>query len=121
MINAERIVPVSVIDLISLYGLILKQGNANLTAFETPEAPGHFHVDAASASALLLFAEPVSTCDFEAGVSAAEFYFVAGYDYAGFTVDGTAVTVTGDVEKDGRTLYHGTLAGTALTVEKIGF
>lgn len=119
MINTERIVPVSVIDLISLYGLILKQGTANLEAFEAPETPGHFHVDAAATP--LIFAEPISTCDFEAAVTSAEVYFVAAYDFAGFTANGKEVTLTGDVLPDGRTLYKGTFSGTDMTVEKQGF
>ena len=46
---------------------------------------------------------------------------MAGYDYAGFTLQGEAVEVEAEVLNDGRTLYKATLASGAVTVEKVGF
>lgn len=120
MINTNRIVPVQAIDLISLYGLILKQASANasLAKLEASEI-GEFSVT--SGSAPLLANEPVKTLDIADGVSTATVYFVPAYDFAGFTVAGTAATVSGTVEADGRTLYKAELATGTVTFTKAGF
>lgn len=120
MINQNRIVPVQAIDLISLYGLILKVGSVNVTALSTTASDGTFTI--ASASGTLLANEPVKVCNITAGTSAT-IYFVPTYDYAGFTIAGSAVTTTGDtVEPDGRTLYKATLSGgNAIAIAKVGF
>lgn len=119
MINTDRIVQVSAIDLLSLYGLILKQNNATLAALQAKNTDGDFEV--AEAATPLLASEPVKAMNFASGVTAATIYFVPAYDYAGFEVNGAAVTATGDVEADGRTLYKATLASGAVTIEKVGF
>ena len=123
MINTDRIVPVTATDLITLYGLILKQASANssLAKLEA-DAIGEFQVK--SGLAPLLAAEPVKKLDIDAtasSVSAATIYFVPAFDYKGFSIDGTAVTPTGDVVADGRTLYKATLASGAVTIVKAGF
>ena len=123
MINTDRIVPVTATDLITLYGLILKQASANssLAKLEA-DAIGEFQVK--SGSAPLLAAEPVKKLDIDAtasSVSAATIYFVPAFDYKGFSIDGTAVTPTGDVVADGSTLYKATLASGAVTIVKAGF
>lgn len=124
MINNDRIVPVQVIDLISLYGLILLQdstNNADLTAV-TATNPGIFEIT--SASDPLIANEPVATCDFAEGVSAATIYFVPAYNYKGFTIAGATATVdadSDDVIADGRTLYKAVLATGEVTITKVGF
>ena len=123
MINTDRIVPVTATDLITLYGLILKQASANATLAKLEaDAIGEFTVK--SGSAPLIASEPVKKIDIDAtasSVSSATIYFVPAYDYAGFSIDGTAVTPTGDVVADGRTLYVATLATGAITIAKAGF
>lgn len=124
MINNERIVPVQAIDLISLYGLILKQDTTNNSSLAALAAtnPGEF--DVKSASTPLIAAEPVKTLDIDAtasSISAATIYFVPAYDYAGFSIDGVKVTPTGTVVPDGRTLYKAVLATGAITITKAGF
>jgi hypothetical protein len=48
-------------------------------------------------------------------------YFVAAYDYEGFSVAGTKVTTSGaEVAPDGSTLYTATLASGAVTIAKVG-
>lgn len=124
MINTDRIVPVTAVDLISLYGLILAQdsNNSGLVALEAGE-PGEFQVK--TNSAIALANEPVKVCDIDAtasSVSACTVYFVPAYDYAGFTVDGVAVTTAGaDVVADGRTLYKAALSSGTITISKVGF
>ena len=123
MINNDRIVPVTATDLITLYGLILKQASANSSLAKlTADAIGEFQVK--SGSAPLLADEPVKKIDIDAtasSVSSATIYFVPAFDYKGFSIDGTAVTPTGAVAADGRTLYVATLATGAITIAKAGF
>lgn len=124
MINTDRIIPVSAIDLLSLYGLILKQdsNNSSLAKLEALDTEGSFQIT--SGSAPLIANEPVATCDIDAtasSVSACTLYFVPAYDYTGFTIDGAAVTPTGSVEADGRTLYKAVLSSGAITISKVGF
>ena len=117
MINTDRIVPVTKTDLLTIYGNVLVIAGETIDAVEAT-APGVFSVDSASND--ILCAEPVKSLDFD-GVSSATVYFIAANDYEGFTVDGAAVTVTGDVEADGSTLYKAVLATNAITITKVGF
>lgn len=119
MINTDRIVPITAVDLISMYGLILKQTETELEAVASDTVEGDFVITETGKT--LLANEPVKTVDFASGVTASTLYFVAGYDYVGFTVEGEAVEVEGEVLNDGKTLYQATLASGAVTVEKVGF
>lgn len=125
MINNDRIVPVMAIDLITLYGLILKQdttNNSSLAKLDALDTAGDFQIT--SGSAPLIASEPVASCDIDAtasSVSACTFYFVPAYDFKGFTIDGAAVVPTGSVEADGRTLYKAVLATGVITITKAGF
>lgn len=125
MINSDRIVPVTATDLITLYGLILKQdttNNSTLAALNALDVEGDFKIT--SGSAPLLASQPVKSIDIDAtasSVSAATIYFVPAYDYKGFTIDGVAITPTGTVTADGSTLYKAVLATGAVTITKAGF
>ena len=121
MINTNRIVPITQVDLISMYGLILKQATATATlaAVQPSTVDGQFDVTAASTP--LLASQPVKTVDFASGVSSATLFFVPALDYAGFTINGAAVTPTGEVVADGHTLYKAVLGSGAVTITKIGF
>lgn len=122
MINNERIVPVTAIDLISLYGLILKASAAAAsgtapTALNADTTNGQFTVDEAGT---YIASEPVQTLDFTA--VSGTVYFVPAYDYSGFSVSGTAVTPSGDdVLADARTLYSATLSSGTVTIAQVGF
>lgn len=118
MINNDRIVPVTVTDLLTLYGNILTIAGETVDAVQATN-PGIFEVEDAAND--LIAAEPVAAMDFAEGVSAATVYFIAAYNYSGFTIDGAAATVTGDVNPDGRTLYKAELATGAVTVTQVGF
>lgn len=122
MINKDRIVPVQATDLISLYGVILLQNsnNSSLEALDADEM-GEFQIKANSK--VYLADEPVKSIDIDAtasSVSASTIFFVPAYDYAGFTIDGVAVTPTGTVVADGNTLYKAVLATGAITITKVG-
>lgn len=124
MINNDRIVPITTVDLISMYGLILAAAAAAAsgtapTALDATDTAGDFAQSTNSAT--VLASEPVKTLNFGSSVTAATVYFVPAYDYAGFTKTGATLTVTGDVVADGRTLYKATLSTNALTIAKVGF
>ncbi len=123
MINKDRVVSVTATDLITLYGTLLKvvlaQDSGTIAAVEA-DAPGVFNLTSGSGN--LLANEPVKSLDFGASVTSAVLYFVADYNFEGFTVAGTKVTPSGaDVENDRATLYTATLSSGAITIAKVGF
>ena len=119
MINQDRIVPVAKTDLLTLYGTTLKIASVSVTALAAADAEGNFAQDTNSAT--VIAAEPVKTLNFGSSVTAATVYFIPAYDYKGFTKTGATLTVTGDVDDDGVTLYSATLSTNALTIAKVGF
>lgn len=124
MINNDRIVPITAIDLISMYGLILAAAAAAAsgtapTKIDATDTVGDF--SQTTNSATVLASEPVKTFNFGSSVTAATVYFVPAYDYAGFTKTSNTLTVSGDVAADGRTLYKATLSTNTLTIAKVGF
>lgn len=119
MINQNRIVPITAVDLITMYGLILKVGSVSVTKLAAT-APGEF--TQATNSATVLCSEPVKEFTFGADVSAGTVYFVPAYDYVGFKKTGATLTEAGaTVDADGRTLYSATLSSGTLTFAKVGF
>ena len=119
MINANRIVPVTATDLLTLYGNIMKLAGTSVTAVQASEA-GEFQM--ASGSGNVIAAEPVKSFDFAAAVTAAVVYFIPAYDYEGFSKAGIAAETAGaTVEADGCTLYTATLSSGTITIAKVGF
>lgn len=121
MINNERIVPIQVIDLISMYGLILKLAASTApTALAADDDTGDF--TQSTNSATVLAAEPVASFTFGSSVTAGTVYFVPAFNYTGFTKTGATLSIAGaDVEPDGRTLYSATLSSGTVTIAKVGF
>lgn len=121
MINNERIVPITAIDLISMYGLILAASAAAAsgtapTALAATTTDGQFTVAEAGT---YIASEPVQTLNFTAEGTV---YFVAAYDYSGISVSGTAVTPDGNtVLADARTLYKAKMGSGSVTITKVGF
>jgi len=118
MINTERIVPITAVDLLSMYGLILLQdsNNSAMTAVQADDVEGNFSVG----TGVKLAAQPVKSANFTG--STGTLYFVADYAYEGFTKNGAAVTMAGaTVVPDGRTLYKAVLSSSTVTITKIGF
>lgn len=126
MINANRIVPVEKTDLISLYSVILKQdsNNSGLAKLAADTVDGQFQVK--TNSAVLIADQPVKSVDFDttaSSVTAGTVYFVAAYDYVGFSIDGVAEEAADgsvDVVADG-SLYKAVLATGAVTITRVGF
>ena len=123
MINTKRIVSITATDLITNYGVILAAAAAAAsgtapTKLSVGNTAGIFTQSANSAS--VLCDEPVKTLTFGSSVTAATVYFVPAYDYKGFDKTGATLTVSGDVDADGNTLYKATLSTNALTITKVG-
>lgn len=119
MINEKRIVPVTKVDLLTLYGNIMKLAGTTVGDVQASE-PGVFVVSSGSGNKIA--AEPVKSFDFAYGVSSMTVYFVPAFDYEGFKVQGTAVTTLGaTVAADGATLYTATLSSGDVTIAKVGF
>lgn len=123
MINTNRIVPVTKIDLITLYGLILLQNSSNsaLTTLAATDVEGDYAV---SASGVYLADQPLQSATFGSSVTSGTVYFVPAFDYAGFSKTGATLTVTnptGGVVADGHTLYKAVLSTNALTITQVGF
>ena len=117
MINNNRIVPITAIDLLTMYGVILTVGGVSVAALEAVDVLGDYEIADAGT---YLADQPVKTIDITA--SSATIYFVAGYDYAGITLSGAAVTPTGDdIVADGRTLFKAVLSSGAVAITKVGF
>ena len=124
MINKNRIVPITKVDLISMYGLILMQASANATLakVEASTVEGDYSISAASTP--LIADQPVKSVDFASSLSAATLYFVPAFDYVGFSKNGVAIVPTVPTEgvlNDGHTLYKAVLATNAVTITKVGF
>lgn len=125
MINNDRIVPITVIDLISMYGLVLAAAAAAAsgtapTKLDAVTTDGQF--EQGTNSATVLCSEPVKSFDFAATATAGTVYFVPAFDYSGFTLAGVATATAGaTVEADGRTLYTATLSSGTITIAKVGF
>lgn len=121
MINTDRIVPIQKIDLISMYGLILKLAASTApTKLDSGTIDGEF--SQTTNSATVLCSEPLKSLNFGSDVTAATVYFVPTYDYKGFTKTSATITTAGaDVVADGVTLYSATLSTNTLTFAKVGF
>ena len=123
MINTNRIVPVTKIDLITLYGMILLQNSSNsaLAKLVATDVEGDYAI---ASSGVYLADQPLQTGVFGSSVTSGTIYFVAGFNYAGFTKTGATLTVTnptGGVVADGHTLYKAVLSTNALTITQVGF
>lgn len=123
MINNDRIVPITAIDLISMYGLILVAmlgTNNKPVALSANTTNGEFEV---SEAGTFLLDEPLKSCKIATGISGSvDAYFVPAYDYSGFTLNGAAVTTQGDeVKADGRTLYLANVSSGSVTITKMSY
>lgn len=119
MINENRIVSSTKIDLIDLYGVILKASGKSVIKLDAEITPGYFVQNTTDKT--VLASEPVVSLNFGSSATGGTVYFVAAYDYVGFSIDGAKAEPSGDtVEADGRTLYSATLLEGSITITKIG-
>ena len=119
MVNKERIVPIQRIDLLTNYHVMLSLANISHTVI-SGDVEGNFTVTGSGDVGNKLANQPVEALNFASGVTAAVVYFVADFDYKGFSINGTAVVTTGaDVEADGATLYKATLSGGGVAIAAV--
>ena len=117
MINNDRIIPIMKMDLLSMIGTVLNLIGTSYTVLEPASIEGDFTVTVDAGT--YLANQPVKTLDFADGVSAGTVYFVAGFDFAGLTVNGAAATIadgSAEVAPDGVTLYQAVLASGEVTI-----
>lgn len=113
MINKNRIVPVVNIDLLTLYNMILNAAGTPISAIAPSGDMGHFTASAGNK----ICNEPVVSLNITAASGVV--YFVAAHDFEAIKVNGTAVTPTGTVVKDGCTLMSATISDGAVTVAAV--
>lgn len=126
MINSDRIVPVTKTDLISLYGLIIKQNSSfgSLAKLAADDIVGNYQVK--TNSAVVIADQPLVSCDIDAvasSVSGCTVFFVADPNYKGFSIDGVAEEAADGsdaVVADGG-LYKAVLSSGDITITKAGF
>ena len=125
MINNDRIVPVQKIDLLSLIGTVLGLIGTSYTVLAASDVEGTFSVTGTGAAGNKLANEPVKTLDFASGVTSGTVFFVAGYDFAGITVNGAAATIDDagldldEIQPDGVTLYKAVLGSGEVTLSAV--
>ena len=123
MINNERVVPIKVIDRLSAIGEILNISQILVTVLESTDVEGTFNLTSPAPGVNYLANQPVKTLNIGSEVPDTTIYFIPAFDYAGFSVDGTAIETAGEeVKADGASLYsatfaHGTVTVTAITPE----
>lgn len=121
MINKDRIVPVQKIDFLSLIGTILTLNSTSYGVLAASDVEGTFSVTGSGAAGNKLANQPVKTLDFASGVTSGTVYFVAAFDYAGITVNGSESYGDGSatVKPDGITLYKAVLSSGDVTVSAV--
>lgn len=121
MINTDRIIPVVATDLLTLQSRMLAIAGTTVTGISaTAAATGEFEITSNPANAVMCN-EPLSSLDFGSSVTTATVYFAPAYDYAGFTVNGVAATVSGaTVDADPGNFYSAAYSGGTVTITKIG-
>ena len=120
MVNTDRIVPISKIDLISAYGTAMKLAGTSFSVIGASTVEGDFSVTGSGSVGNKLANQPVKSLDFVSGVTAGVVYFVAAYDYEGFKLAGTKTTTSGaTVVADGVTLYTATLSSSTVTIAAV--
>lgn len=121
MINPNEIVPVTKIDLLSLYYLILSGNSDNEgmgAIYGENGIGGKFSVSLANS--ICFCAAPAETIDFASGATGAKVYFVPDYNYSGITVDGVQVETTGAVvNPNGADLYLAEIGSGTMTIYQI--
>ena len=125
MVNNDRIVPIQKIDLLSMYGTVLKIASVSATVLAATDINGDFSVTGTGAAGTFLANQPVKTLDFASGVTSGTVYFVAGYGFGGITVAGAEATIDDsglgldEIKPDAVTLYTATLGSGEVTIAAI--
>lgn len=119
---ADRIVPVKEQNLIALYSIALAvaAAAASGTAPEKLDATDPAIFAPTTNSKTYLATEPIKKLTYGSSVTANTTYFVPALDFEGFAKTGATITESGEVVKDGKSLYKAVLASGTVTYTKIG-
>lgn len=129
MINNNRIVPVTVTDLISLYSIVLLRTQSDdepqMLKLNAANTNGEFAVDSVSVpGTAYIAAEPIKKLDISADVTSNfNVYFVPAYDFKGFFHNGTQLPIylygrPYEIDPDGRTLYKATCSSDSVSLTR---
>jgi len=125
MINNDRIVPITRIDLLSLIGTVLGLNGTSYTVLESLDVEGDFDLTGSGAAGNKLCAQPVKTLNFHTGVTSGTVYFVAAHDFEGITYhEGPATFNTSNIDNedvvgDAATLYKAALSSGTITLTAV--
>lgn len=113
MINTDRIVPVTKIDLLSLYKTMLNVAGTEVTVLPAETVDGIFVINE---EGVYIANQPVKRVFVnQDGV----LYFVAAYDYEGFCANDVLIETGGiEVVADDATLYMATLDNGIITISE---
>lgn len=118
MINTKRVVPVTVVDLLSLYATVFAVTMGE-NAPEKLESTAMETFNVVTNNKVYLANEPLKTLNFASTATAGTVYFIPAFDYDGFALNGTATTTAGaDVDAVGYSLYKAVLSSGTVTITK---
>ena len=118
MVNSNRIVPNTAIDLLTNYSVILNASGKELVKVSA-DSPGEFKIGELLAGNLF-FDEPVKSVSFAADTANVTMYFVAAYDFEGFKEGDSDIAVEGNIDPDGRTLYKAVISNGTAQITAVG-
>jgi hypothetical protein len=115
MINKRGTVPIQAVDRLTSIGEIMTIANVSYAVVDAADIEGNYTI---SATGNKLLSAAAKTINFTA--ASGTVYFIPGYAWEGFQVNGAAVTPGGvAVNADCTTLYKAVLASGAVTVTQI--
>lgn len=121
MINADRIVPVTKSDLLSIYANAALLGGSTVTKIAA-SAPGEFTVAATISTTWGIANEPLKKLNFGASASSGTVVFIPADDYEGFYINGTfeePADGSDTVDANGAELYKAVLSSGDITITKL--
>jgi len=122
MINNDRIVPITAIDLISMYATIFKLSHVgnNIDVIKANDTNGNFTINKPNMTGgNKMLNEPARSIDFTGASGSADFYFIPAYNYQGITKDGEVVEAGKNIIGDGKTLYRVIFSDSSITINQI--
>ena len=122
MVNKDRIVPITKMDLLSAVGTMMKLAGTSFAVIEPATVAGDFNVTGSGAAGNKLANQPVKSIDFKSGVTSGTVYFIPDYDFEGIKVAGAAATMASasiTVDADSANLYTAALSSGEVTIAAV--
>jgi hypothetical protein len=102
-----------------MIGNILAIANVSTTAVAADNVEGDFTFSGSGSAGNKLANQPLRSGVIGGSVSSITVYFVASYDYKGFSKTGASITESGTVKKDGITLHKAVLSSSTVTITQL--